>query len=477
MKKESLLEIKTIGELKKSKYKVLSVRDEIRKNLLEKLARRENVFEGLWGYDETVIPQLINALIAGHDIILLGERGQGKSRLIRMLVSLLDEYVPAIDGCEINDNPYSPICARCKRLVEERGDNVKIRWVPREERFGEKLATPDTTVADLIGDIDPIKVAQGRPLSDPEVIHFGIIPRTNRGIFAINELPDLPERVQVALFNVMEERDIQIKGYKIRLPLDILVVATANPEDYTARGRIVTPLKDRFNSMIRTHYPQKREIELKIAEQESYLRKIKDGINIEVPQFIGSIISEFTMQARKSEDISQHSGVSVRMTISNYDIVLASAYKRAYILKEKIAVPRMTDLFYMIYTSIGKVEIEAIAERNEVEILERIFKKTVKIVFDEYFKVHEFEPLILLFREDFKFETSDMKPSSEYVMVFEKVPSLFKLADRLGKRTEAEFLASYLEFFLEGLYVYNRLTREVISGRYYYSSNPYVRSI
>jgi magnesium chelatase subunit I len=229
--------------------------------------------------------------------------------------------------------------------------------------------------------------------------------------------------------------------------------------------------------MIRTHYPQKREIELKIAEQESYLRKIKDGINIEVPQFIGSIISEFTMQARKSEDISQHSGVSVRMTISNYDIVLASAYKRAYILKEKIAVPRMSDLFYMIYTSIGKVEIEAIAEKNEIEILERIFKKTVKIVFDEYFKVHEFEPLILLFREDFKFETSDMKPSSEYVMVFEKVPSLFKLADRLGKRTEAEFLASYLEFFLEGLYVYNRLTREVISGRYYYSSNPYVRSI
>jgi Mg-chelatase subunit ChlI len=295
-----------------------------------------------------------------------------------MLVSLLDEYVPAIDGCEINDNPYSPICARCKRLVEEKGDSVKIRWVPREERFGEKLATPDTTVADLIGDIDPIKVAQGRPLSDPEVIHFGIIPRTNRGIFAINELPDLPERVQVALFNVMEERDIQIKGYKIRLPLDILVVATANPEDYTARGRIVTPLKDRFNSMIRTHYPQKREIELKIAEQESYLRKIKDGINIEVPQFIGSIISEFTMQARKSEDISQHSGVSVRMTISNYDIVLASAYKRAYILKEKIAVPRMSDLFYMIYTSIGKVEIEAIAEKNEIEILERIFKKLSK---------------------------------------------------------------------------------------------------
>ena len=470
-------EIKTIGERKKAKYKVLSVRDEIRKNLLRKLEKKENIFEGLWGYEETVIPQLINALIAGHDIILLGERGQGKSRLIRKLVELFDEYVPAIDGCEINDNPYQPICARCKRLVRENGDNTKIRWISPDERFGEKLATPDTTVADLIGDIDPIKVAQGRPLSDPEVIHFGLIPRTNRGIFAINELPDLPERVQVALFNIMEERDVQIKGYKIRLPLDILVVATANPEDYTARGRIVTPLKDRFNSMIRTHYPKTREIELKIAEQESFLRKLEDGIKIEVPKFIGDIISEFTLQARKSEDISQHSGVSVRMTISNYDIALASAYKRAYVLKEKYAVPRMSDLAYMILTSMGKIEVETIMEKSEMEVLERLYKKTVKVIFDEYYKIHEFEPLLKLFREEFKFEVSDMKPSSEYAMVFERVPQLYDLSKRIGDKSEPEFLASYLEFFLEGLHIYNRLSKELISGRYYYGANPYMRGL
>lgn len=469
--------IRTIGDLRKSNYKVLTVREEIRKNLLEKLERNEKIFAGMWGYEETVIPQLINALIAGHDIILLGERGQGKSKLIRSLVNLLDEYVPAIAECEINDDPFNPICAACKRLIQQNGDGVEIRWVPREERFGEKLATPDTTVADLIGDIDPIKVAKGRFLSDPEVIHFGLIPRTNRGIFAINELPDLPERVQVALFNIMEERDVQIRGYKIRLPLDILVVATANPEDYTARGKIVSPLKDRFNSMIKTHYPKSREIEIKISEQESLMRKIQDSIKVEVPEFISNIISEFTMQGRRSEEINQHSGVSVRMTISNYDISLASAYKRAYILKEKYAVPRISDLTYMIYTSIGKIELETIVERSEYDVLERLFKKTVKQVFDEYYKVHEFEALLLFFRDDFTFEVSDMKPSVEYVTVFEKVPDLYDLSRKLGGRREPEFIASYLEFFLEGLYVHNRISKEVISGRYRFSSGPYVRSL
>lgn len=478
MKGNPLIEsVKTLGELKKSKYKVLSVKEEIRKNLLEKLEKGEKIFPQMWGYEETVIPQLINALVAGHDIILLGERGQGKSRIIRSLVNLLDEYVPAISECEINDNPYNPICARCKRIVQEMGDDTPIYWIPRDERFGEKLATPDTTVADLIGDIDPIKVARGKFLSDPEVIHYGLIPRTNRGIFAINELPDLPERVQVALFNIMEERDIQIRGYKIRLPLDLLVVATANPEDYTARGKIVTPLKDRFNSMIKTHYPRSRDIEIKISEQESLMRKIQDGIKIEVPAFISSIVSEFTMQGRRSEEISQHSGVSVRMTISNYDIALASAYKRAYILKEKYAVPRISDLTYIVYTSIGKVELETMMEKSEYDVLERLFKKAVKTVFDEFYKVHEFESLIALFREDFRFEVSDMKPSAEYKAVFEKIPDLYELSQRIGDRREPEFLASYLEFFLEGLFIYNRISKEVISGKYQFSSSPYVRSI
>ncbi len=469
--------IKTIGDLKKSKYKILSVKDEIRKNLLEKLERGEKIFQNMWGYEETVIPQLINALIAGHDIILLGERGQGKSRLIRSLLSLLDEYIPAISDCEINDNPLNPICARCQKLIQEHGDDVEIIWIPREERFGEKLATPDTTIADLIGDIDPIKVAKGRFLSDPEVIHFGLIPRTNRGIFAINELPDLPERVQVGLFNIMEERDVQIRGYKIRLPLDILVVATANPEDYTARGKIVTPLKDRFDSMIKTHYPRSRDIEIKISQQESTMLKLQDGVKIDVPEFVDRIVSEFTMQSRRSEEISQHSGVSVRMTISNYDIAIASAYKRAYILKEKLAVPRISDLSYIVYTSIGKVELETMIEKSEYDILERIFRKAIKSVFDEYYKVHEFESIISLFREDFRFETSDMKPSSEYKLVFERIPELYDLSKKIGGRTEPEFCASYLEFFLEGLYIYNRISKEVISGKYHFSATPYVRSI
>ncbi len=477
MNKKELLSIKTTGELKKAKYKVLSVREEIRKNLLERLEKNQTIFEGIWGYEDTVIPHLINALVAGHDIILLGERGQGKTRIIRSIVNLLDEYVPKIAGCEINDNPYDPICARCKRILKEKGDDTEIEWIGRDERFGEKLATPDTTVADLIGDIDPIKVAQGRVLSDPEVIHFGLIPRTNRGIFAINELPDLPERIQVALFNIMEERDIQIRGYKIRLPIDVLVVATANPEDYTARGRIVTPLKDRFNSMIRTHYPKRRDIEIKIAKQESFLRTLGNGIKVEIPEFISNIISEFTMQARKSEEISKYSGVSVRMTISNYDIAVASAYKRAFVLHEKYAVPRISDLLYIITTSMGKIEVESIAEKSEVEILEKLFKKAVKVVFDEIYKIHEFEQLIALFRDDFKFEISDMKPSSEYSIIFEKIKDLYQLSSRLGGRSEAEFLASYLEFFLEGLYVYNRLSREAISGRYYYGANPYIRSL
>lgn len=475
--KPDLKDLKTVGDLKRANYRVLTVREEIRKNLLEKLERREKIFPEMWGYEETVIPQLINALIAGHDIILLGERGQGKSKLIRSLVSLLDEYVPAIAGCEINDNPFNPICARCQRLIQENGDDTEIEWISRESRFGEKLATPDTTVADLIGDIDPIKVARGRFLSDPEVIHFGLIPRTNRGIFAINELPDLPERVQVALFNIMEERDVQIRGYKIRLPLDIVVVATANPEDYTARGKIVTPLKDRFNSMIKTHYPRSREIEVKITEQESLMKKLRDSIKIEVPEFISHIISEFTMQGRRSEEISQHSGVSVRMTISNYDIALASAYKRAYILKERFAVPRISDLTYMIYTSIGKVELETIAEKSEYDILERLFKKTIKTIFDEYYKVQEFEPLLMLFKEDFKFEISDMKPSVEYLPVFERVPELYELSQKIGGRREPEFIASYLEFFLESLYVYNKLTKEYMSGRYQFSFGPYIRNI
>lgn len=460
---------RTIAELKKVGYKVFPVRAEIRKNLLGKLKKEEKVFRGIIGYDETVVPQLVNVLLAGHDIILLGERGQAKSRLIRTLTTFLDDEVPKIKGCEINDNPYDPICARCKRLIDECGDDVEIEWIGRDERFGEKLATPDTQVADLVGEIDPIKVAEGRLLSDPEVIHFGLIPRVNRGIFAINELPDLPERVQVALFNVMEERDVQIKGYKLRLPLDVLVVATANPEDYTSRGRIVTPLKDRFNALIRTHYPTNRAQEFEIALQESTVNMKTDGVRNEIPEFIGEIISELTMQARRSEEVSQHSGVSVRMTISNLEIIIASAQKRAILLSEKIAAPRISDLWYVQATSSGKIELEALGERSEQEIILRLLRRSIRIVFDEKIKLHELDELVDIFSEGFSFETSDMKPSFEYLKIYDIVSGLRELAGRLIEDGEPELLASALEFFLEGLYLHNRLSKDVLTGRFIYS--------
>ena len=458
-----------IGELRKSGYQVLSVKDEIRRNLLDKIKRGEVIFQGIIGYEDSVISQIVNSLIAGHDIIFLGERGQAKTKIIRSLVNLLDEEIPMIAGCEINDNPYAPICSRCKRLVSENGDSVEISWLGRDERFGEKLATPDTTVSDLIGDIDPIKVAEGKLLSDPDVIHYGLLPRTNRGIFAINELPDLSERIQVSLFNIMEERDIQIRGYKLRLPLDLLIVASANPEDYTARGRIVSPLKDRFDSLIRTHYPRSRELEIEIALQEMK-KKTLDGITFVIPEYISSILSELTLQARKSEEINQHSGVSVRMTIANFEIIAASAQKRAYLLAERYAVPRMSDLCHISSSSVGKIEVDSFGEKSEYDIIDRLLKKSVRIVFDEKFKVYEFERFVSLFLDGFTFEVSDMKPSSEYVLVYHKLPELGVFAERLVDRDAPEFLASSLEFFLEGLYLHNRLSKEKISGRTYYSS-------
>ena len=318
----------TIGQLKANEYRVLSVRDEMRKNLIGRLRRGETPFPDIIGYEDTVIPQVETAILAGHDVIFLGERGQAKSRLIRSLVNLLDEEVPVIKGGELNDNPYSPVTKYCRELVEKYGDDTEIEWIGREQRYSEKLATPDVSVADLIGEVDPIKVAEGRYLSDELTIHFGLIPRTNRGIFAINELPDLVEKVQVGLFNVMEEKDIQIKGYKIRLPLDICIVATANPEDYTNRGRIITPLKDRFQSQISTHYPKTREVEIIIMEQEAYVPEI-EGSSLRVPRFIKEIIAELSFQARSSGDINQRSGVSVRTTIANYESVIAAAERGA----------------------------------------------------------------------------------------------------------------------------------------------------
>jgi magnesium chelatase subunit I len=326
IREKSVRAIRTLGELKKSGEVVLPVRHEMRKNLLMALQKGERLLPGMVGYDDTVIPEIENAILAGHNIVFLGERGQGKSRMIRSLISLLDERVPAVFGCEINDNPLAPICSECRARLEEKGDELEIGWVDRERRFGEKLATPDVSMADLIGEIDPVKVAEGRYLSDESTIHYGLVPRSNRGIFAINELPDLPEKVQVGLFNLMEERDVQIKGYKIRLPLDVVIMASANPEDYTSRGRIITPLKDRFDVQIRTHYPSSVADEMAIMEQERESIE-RDGLRLTVPDFMKQIVAEITLEARRSNDINQSSGVSVRVSINNYEALISNAEK------------------------------------------------------------------------------------------------------------------------------------------------------
>jgi len=325
---QEILRTATIGELARSGYSTKPVRMEMRDNLLRRLRNRERTLPGIIGYDKTVVPEIENGILAGHHIILLGERGQAKSRIIRSLASLLDEFVPTIKGCEINDDPFTPICKFCRRQVAEHGDHTEIVWIGRDHRYGEKLATPDVTVADLIGEIDPIKVAEGRYLADEETIHYGLIPRTNRGIFAINELPDLTEKVQVGLFNLMEEKDVQIKGYKIRLPLDLVLVASANPEDYTSRGRIITPLKDRFDIQVRTHYPRTLEDEIAIMEQEcSY--PLSDDLPLRMAPFMRDILAQITFEARASNEINQSSGVSVRVTINNYESLISNAERRA----------------------------------------------------------------------------------------------------------------------------------------------------
>ncbi|MEA2235083.1 MAG: magnesium chelatase subunit, partial [Solirubrobacteraceae bacterium] len=333
----------TLGQLKEAGYEVLPVKEEIRRNAIKKMAAGEPLFEGIVGYDETVLPQVENAILSGHDIMFLGERGQAKSRLIRQMVNLLDEEVPAIAGSEVNDNPFDPISAHGRQLVAEMGDDTPIRWIGRQERYGEKLATPDISIADLIGEVDPIKVAEGRYLADELTLHYGLIPRTNRGIFAMNELPDLAERIQVGLLNILEERDVQIRGYKVRLPLDLFLVASANPEDYTNRGRIITPLKDRFGAQIRTHYPLDAEVEMAIMDQERHPLEAP-GYRISVPDFMQEIVAEISQQARVSPQVNQRSGVSVRLSIANYETLVANALRRAIKNGETEVVPRISDL-------------------------------------------------------------------------------------------------------------------------------------
>lgn len=454
----------TIRELRESEYNVLSVKEEMRKNILGKIERGETLFSGIVGYEETVIPHVENAIISGQDLILLGERGQAKTRLARTLTSLLDDEIPAIEGCEINDNPYDPICRSCRDKVAEQGDDVAITWIPRDRRYGEKLATPDTTIADLIGEVDPIKVAEGRHLSDELVIHYGLIPRTNRGIFCINELPDLAERIQVGLLNIMEERDVQIRGFKIRLPLDIFIVASANPEDYTNRGRIITPLKDRYGSDIRTHYPRTADHEIDIMERERSAFA-GDGYEVHVPAYMKEIIAEITHLARKSPDISQRSGVSVRVSIANYENILSNALKRAVRLREKQVVPRITDLPAVLASTAGKIELETLGDASEEKIIDKLVQGAVINVFNRYFLVQEFDDLLRSFENGMTIDTSDSMPSMEYAQQAFRINGLKSAVAKLGAQGNPATIASATEFILEGLHLNRKLNKDRSGGR------------
>ena len=459
---------KTVGELRKSGTPILTVHEEMRKNLVRHLESGDRILPGIIGFDDTVIPEIENAILSGHHMVILGERGQAKSRIIRSLVSLLDERIPIIQGCEVNDNPLAPICRVCRRRMEEQGDGTPIEWVDRDHRYGEKLATPDVSIADLVGEIDPIKVAEGRYLADEETIHYGLIPRTNRGIFAINELPDLTEKVQVGLFNLMEERDIQIKGYKVRLPLDVIIVASANPEDYTSRGRIITPLKDRFDVQIRTHYPQTMKDEITIMEQESAPLSMRCQ-TVRVPDFIKEILAQLTFEARKSSEINQSSGVSVRMTINNYESMISNAEKRVLRLKEKEVVPRVSDLHAMMASTCGKVEIEYIGEdRREDELIEKLLNRAILKAFDDHFSVNTFQKIVEYFNSGWGVEVSDAMASEDYLEGIKEIPGLEEAIQSLGDMESPALMASATEFVLEGLHLHQKLNKEIKGGRITY---------
>ena len=463
---------RTLGDLRDSGHAALRVKDEIRRNLIDKLSSGESLFPGVMGYDETVIPGLERALLAGHDVILLGERGQAKSRLIRSLKLLLDERSPIVAGCEINDHPYRPVCARCRVLVAERGDDTTVQWIGRDRRYAEKLATPDTSVADLIGDVDPIRVAEGRYLSDELTIHYGLVPRTKRGIFAVNELPDLPERIQVALLNVLEERDVQIRGYKIQLPLDLLLVASANPEDYTHRGRIITPLKDRFGTQVRTHYPATAEEEIAIMNQEA--ADAPEGVPVEVPDFIKEVIAELTQSLRSSGQVNQRSGVSVRFSIGALETAAAGAVRRAVHTGEGSAVVRPVDLWAVVPAALGRVEFDLLEEGREDEILDIALRASLAEVFRRRLGGADLRPLSALFDQGAVVETSDVTPATELLGQLNggSAPCAAEIAQALqvdGSNPQA--LASAFEFVLEGLHLARRINKEVSSAGHRFSGS------
>ncbi len=460
---------KTLGDLRASGWQSIPVAEELRRNAAARIAAGQPLVDGVLGFEATVIPQLENAILAGHDIILLGERGQAKTRLIRSLVELLDEWLPIVAGSEINDDPYAPVSRYGRERVAEEGDETPIAWVHRSDRYGEKLATPDTSIADLIGEVDPIKVAEGRYLSDELTLHYGLVPRVNRGIFAINELPDLAERIQVGLLNILEERDVQIRGHRIRLPLDVVLLATANPEDYTNRGRIITPLKDRFGAQIRTHYPIDTSTEVAIMRAEAELPQ--HGLPVNVPEYLAEILGELSQLARRSSQLNQRSGVSVRLTIANYETIVANATRRALRTGEPVVVPRISDLAAIVPSTQGKVEVEAMEEGRETEVIAQLASAAVLSVFRRRVTIDDPAAVLASFDGEVVVHTGDDLPSADYMAVLADLPALEPAARAAagpeGARSGPE-LAAALEFLLEGLHLTKRLNKDASGARALY---------
>lgn len=474
----------TLGELRASGAAFRPVKAEIRTNLLALLTAGEPTLPGLVGFEDTVVPEVERALIAGHDLVLLGERGQGKTRLIRTLVGLLDEWTPVLVGSELNEHPLNPISVWAHRQIAEHGDATPVGWLHRSDRFGEKLATPDTSVGDLIGDVDPIKVAEGRTLGDPETVHYGLVPRTNRGIFSVNELPDLAERIQVALLNVLEERDIQIRGYRVRLPLDLLLVASANPEDYTNRGRIITPLKDRFGAEVRTHYPMELADEIRLLHQEAQVSwgaapdSVPDAFGAPVvPEHLAEIIARFTRLVRESSHVDQRSGVSARFAIAGLETVTASAVRRAAIAGETRPVARVVDLPAVVPASRGKVEFADSGadpdDDREIEILEHLLRQATAQTFRARCAGLDLTGLQEHFTGGETVESGELVSAPALLGQLGTIPRLAELLGRLGVpegEQSAEQAAAAVEFALEGLYLTRRLAKDTDGGRTVYGA-------
>ncbi|MBD3672794.1 MAG: sigma 54-interacting transcriptional regulator [Planctomycetaceae bacterium] len=463
----------TLRELKESGYQSRTVKQEMRTNLLQFLREGKTPFTGILGYEETVLPQVYNGILSQHDMLFLGLRGQGKTRMLRQLVNLLDEWMPVVAGSEIHDDPLNPLSKYGRDLIVDKGDDTPIDWVGRDDRYYEKLATPDVTIADLIGEVDLIKHAEGRHLASEDVMHFGLIPRSHRGIFCMNELPDLSPKIQVGLFNVLEERDIQIRGFPIRLELDLCLVFSANPEDYTNRGRIVTPLKDRIGSVVRTHYPLTRELGIQITQDNAWTDRDAE-IDVRVPKFMQEIVEEIARLARTSPHVNQASGVSVRMSIANYENMLSNGERRAAVQGQSATVARPADLSYLTSSARGKMELTMSEEPGEEdELVRRIMDEAISVIFGASLSPKQFRNVVEYLDTGNTLDLSDRQSTSEALSSFEQIPQFRQQLETVAEELEPEIfqspekdelLVAVGEFILHGLYAANRINRQISSG-------------